>query len=46
VPKDKILVDAKRIPGNNYFVIAKHDLLTDKKPLEFIKQLLAPVGKQ
>lgn len=46
VPKDRIPVDSKRIPGTKYFVIAKHDLLTDKKPLEFIKQLLASMSKQ
>jgi len=46
VPKDKIPVDSRRIPGAKYFVITKHDLLTDKKPADFVKQLLAPLQKQ
>jgi ABC-type Fe3+ transport system substrate-binding protein len=45
VPKDKIPVDSKRISGFKYFVITKHDLLTDKKPAELVKQLLSPSQK-
>lgn len=46
VPKDKIPVDTKRIPGAKYFLISKYDLLTDKKPAEFLKQVVAPAQKQ
>jgi iron(III) transport system substrate-binding protein len=46
VPKDKIPIDSKRIPGFKYFVITKHQILTDKKPAELVKQLLTPSQKQ
>lgn len=45
VPKDKIPVDAKRVAGAKYFVITKYDLLADKKPAEFVKELL-PTGQK
>jgi ABC-type Fe3+ transport system substrate-binding protein len=45
VPKDKIPVDTKRIPGAKYFLISKYDLLTDKKPADFLKQIVAPAPK-
>jgi iron(III) transport system substrate-binding protein len=45
VPKDKIPVDTRRIPGAKYFLISKYDLLTDKKPAEFLKQVVAPAPK-
>jgi iron(III) transport system substrate-binding protein len=45
VSKDKIPADSKRISGAKYFVITKHDVLSDKKPLEFVKQLMAPAQK-
>ena len=45
VAKDKIPADSKRISGTKYFVITKHDMLTNKKPQELIKQLLATAQK-
>jgi iron(III) transport system substrate-binding protein len=46
VAKDAIPMDSKRIAGFKYFVITKHQMLTDKKPAELVKQLLAPSQKQ
>jgi iron(III) transport system substrate-binding protein len=45
VAKDKIPADSKRISGAKYFVITKYDMLTNKKPQELVKQLLAPAQK-
>lgn len=46
VPKDKIPDDSKRVSGAKYFVITKHDLLTDKRPADLVKQLLTSGQKQ
>ena len=45
VPKDKIPAIAKRVPGVKYFLITRYDLLTDKKPAAFLKQIVASAQK-